>query len=134
MDIVVRTRIADPTPEGRSAGDGPGRDDEARSFGTDLVAVDRVLREGEVTQVDAPMHATFIEHDVFTEARLTLCLRDLELTGFGRARRHPHDPSAPRVGEELAAARAAADLAQQLLDLARYQLEKQTGRETHLEL
>ena len=83
---------------------------------------------------EAEMHLSFEEDDTFTEARVTLHLRSLDLTGYGRARRNPHDPLAPKVGEELAAARATADLAQQLLDLATYQIEKQEGRPVHLEL
>lgn len=83
---------------------------------------------------EAEMHLSFEEDDTFTEAWVTLHLRNLDLTGYGRARRNPHDPYAPKLGEELAAARATADLAQQLLDLATYQIEKQEGRPVHLEL
>jgi len=36
--------------------------------------------------------------------------------GEGRSRRNPHDPSMPRVGEELAAARALHDLANHLTE------------------
>lgn len=36
------------------------------------------------------------------------------LVGFGRARRGADDPSVPRIGEELATARALGDLAHQL--------------------
>ena len=82
----------------------------------------------------AEMHLTFEEDDTHTEARVSLHLRAFDLTGYGWARRNPHDPNAPKVGEELAAARAIADLAQQLLDLATYQIEKQEGRPVHLEL
>ena len=38
------------------------------------------------------------------------------LTGEGRSRRNPTDPSMPRVGEELAAARALHDLANHLTE------------------
>ena len=41
---------------------------------------------------------------------------DRSLSGFGRARRNPADPSVPQVGEELATARAFQDLARHLLD------------------
>ncbi|WP_127128642.1 dsRBD fold-containing protein [Georgenia sp. SYP-B2076] len=37
------------------------------------------------------------------------------LRGFGRARKDPHDPDIPEIGEELAAARALRDLADRLL-------------------
>lgn len=95
------------------------------SFGP--IVVERTARE-------APMRLTFEEDDTFTEARVTLHLRAFDLAGYGLARRNPRDPAAPKVGEELAAARAIADLAQQLLDLATYQIEKQEGRPVHLEL
>ena len=39
---------------------------------------------------------------------------DRSLSGWGRSRRNPSDPSVPRVGEELAAARALHDLANHL--------------------
>lgn len=39
-----------------------------------------------------------------------------KLTGEGRSRRNPTDPSVPRVGEELAAARALHDLANHLTE------------------
>ena len=37
------------------------------------------------------------------------------LEGFGRARKDPHDPDVPEIGQELAAARALRDLADRLL-------------------
>jgi hypothetical protein len=100
---------------------------DLRAVGGDGSPPARVRREAE-------MHLSLDEDDTCTEARVTLHLRTFDLTGFGRARRHPHDPLAPKVGEELAAARATADLAQQLLDLASYQIEKQAGRPVRLEL
>lgn len=39
---------------------------------------------------------------------------DRSLAGFGRSRRNPTDPKVPKVGEELATARALHDLAQHL--------------------
>lgn len=91
------------------------------------VSIPRAEREAE-------MHLSFEEDDTYTEARVTLHLRAFDLAGYGYARRHPHDPYAPKVGEELAAARAIADLAQQLLDLATFQIEKQEGHPIHIEL
>ncbi len=46
-----------------------------------------------------------------TEAKATLGIADRRVGGWGRARRNPSDPDVPRVGEELAAARALSDLA-----------------------
>ncbi|MET7339358.1 dsRBD fold-containing protein [Nonomuraea sp. NPDC005650] len=50
-----------------------------------------------------------------TCARAVLTTRDdTGLTGTGRAHRNPADPSVPEIGDELAAARALADLAGKL--------------------
>ncbi|MGW5160511.1 DUF1876 domain-containing protein [Nonomuraea wenchangensis] len=50
-----------------------------------------------------------------TSARAELVTDDgVEVTGQGRARRNPSDPSVPMIGDELAASRALADLAEQL--------------------
>ncbi|MEE9416965.1 MAG: dsRBD fold-containing protein [Acidimicrobiales bacterium] len=48
---------------------------------------------------------------------------DRSLTGVGRSKRNPADPSIPQVGEELAAARALHDLANLLTDDARDMIE-----------
>ncbi len=92
------------------------------------------VEDPERTTRTSEMVMLFDEDDTHTEARARILLRDYELTGFGRAKRHPHDPNLPAVGEELAAARALADLAHQLLDLATYQLEKREGRTIRVEL
>jgi hypothetical protein len=90
--------------------------------------------EEQAPSFHAEMDLWFDEDDTHTEARATIHLREYELTGFGRAQRHPHDPNLPAVGEELSAARALSDLAHQLLDLATYQLEKREGRSIHVDL
>ena len=56
-----------------------------------------------------------------------LALGDRRLGGWGRARRNPADPDVPRVGEELAAARALSDLAHALLDEAADLIERFEG-------
>lgn len=48
---------------------------------------------------------------------------DRSLSGTGRSRRNPSDPSVPQVGEELAAARALHDLAHHLTEDARAMIE-----------
>ncbi len=48
---------------------------------------------------------------------------DRSLSGRGRSRRNPADPSVPQVGEELAAARALHDLANHLTEDARQIIE-----------
>jgi hypothetical protein len=63
-----------------------------------------------------------------TEARAHLEVGERTLGGWGRARRNPRDPEVPRVGEELAAARALSDLAHKLLDEAADVIEDYEGR------
>lgn len=58
------------------------------------------------------------EHDGRTRARAELRTADRTLTGEGLARLRPGEPDVPAIGDELAAARALADLAHQLLDYA----------------
>lgn len=63
-----------------------------------------------------------------TEAKAVLPIGDRRFGGWGRARRNPADPAVPRVGEELAAARALSDLAHALLDEAADVIERFEGR------
>jgi hypothetical protein len=56
------------------------------------------------------------------EARLQAPHRPA-LAGVGTARRNPVDPDVPRIGDELAVARALSDLAHQLLDVAAGDIE-----------
>ena len=67
-----------------------------------------------------------------TEAQVRLRVDDSETVGWGRARRNPHDPARPRVGEELAVARALSDLAHRLFDAAIADIEEFEGRPVHL--
>lgn len=67
-----------------------------------------------------------------TEATATVRTGDAECTGHGVARRNPNDPSVPRMGEELAAARAFADLSHKLLEESAKILEGHIGREVSL--
>ena len=48
---------------------------------------------------------------------------DRSMSGHGRSRRNPVDPSVPQVGEELAAARALHDLANHLAEDAWREIE-----------
>ena len=50
------------------------------------------------------------------------------LVGEGIARRNPADMATPEIGEELAAARALADLSHQLLELAAEDIQHLVGR------
>jgi hypothetical protein len=69
----------------------------------------------------------FDETDEHTDAIVTLCTFDGELKGWGRARRNPTDPNVPRIGENLAAARALADLSHKLVDEAAHGIEAFEG-------
>lgn len=75
----------------------------------------------------------FREVDDKTEAAVLLRLLDgTELRAHGRANRHPDDPSQPRVGEEIAAARALGELSRKLLKKAGGEIEQVTHMEAHL--
>jgi uncharacterized protein DUF1876 len=62
-----------------------------------------------------------------TEAKAVLDAGGVQLGGWGRARRNPNDPEVPRIGEELAAARALNDLSHKLLEVAAAEIEKFEG-------
>ena len=53
-------------------------------------------------------------------------------SGTGEARRHPHDPEVPLIGEELAVARALAHLATVLEEAAREAIARHEDRDLHL--
>jgi hypothetical protein len=74
----------------------------------------------------------FEEDELETEAKAELRIADRELGGWGRARRNPSDPDRPRVGEELAAARALSELSHRLVDAAADEIEEFEGRRVHL--
>jgi hypothetical protein len=63
-----------------------------------------------------------------TQAHVSLDLGDRHFGGWGRARRNPHDPDIPRIGEELAIARALSDLSHQLVDVAAAEIEDFEGK------
>lgn len=78
------------------------------------------------------IHIEFMESADETEAKATLDLGDERLGGWGRARRDPADPHLPRIGEQLAAARALSDLNHRLLDRAAKGIEGFEGHPVHL--
>lgn len=57
-----------------------------------------------------------LEDEDHCEMVVHLDAGDRSLSGYGRSRRNPEDPSVPQVGEELAAARALTDLANHLTE------------------
>jgi hypothetical protein len=71
----------------------------------------------------------FDEDDTQTRAALLLRLPDgTELRSRGHAKRNPADPPQPRIGEEIAAARALSDLTHQLLEKAAAEISEVTHR------
>ena len=74
----------------------------------------------------------FTEDEDKTRADAVLAGAPVELHGWGRARRNPIDPDVPTVGEEIAAARALADLSHHLLDEAAHRIESREGQPIHL--
>jgi len=53
-----------------------------------------------------------------TQATAKLVIDARTFSGIGSARRNPIDPAVPRIGEELAVARALSDLSHRLMDEA----------------
>ncbi|MGY1607781.1 MULTISPECIES: DUF1876 domain-containing protein [unclassified Geodermatophilus] len=73
------------------------------------------------------------EHDGRTQAVAHLQTRDTErLVGVGSARLAPADRDVPEIGDEIAAARALAELAHRLLQTATEDVEQATGEPAHL--
>lgn len=70
-----------------------------------------------------PVQIEFTESDDATRADIIIEVGERSYQGWGRARRNPNDPDIPRIGEELAAARAFTRLAQQLLAAAGEEIE-----------
>ncbi|EID77877.1 DUF1876 domain-containing protein [Rhodococcus opacus] len=68
-----------------------------------------------------------------TRAQARLRTRDTHtLVGVGLARRNPADTEIPEIGDELATARALADLAHQLIELTAADVEAATHSSVHL--
>ncbi len=75
-----------------------------------------LYEDGEHTKADAVLHT-----DAGTELRAS-----------GVARKHPADRQVPEIGDELATARALADLAYKLLDVTAGDIEQFTHHPAHL--
>ena len=67
------------------------------------------------------------ERDDKTDAEALLEIGAERYAGWGRARRNPVDPQIPKIGDELAAARALSDLAHKLLEAAATAIEGYEG-------
>ena len=74
----------------------------------------------------------FTEDEDKTRADAVFRGAPADLRGWGRARRNPTDPDMPSIGEEIAAARALADLSHHLLDQAAHRIESWAGHEIRL--
>jgi hypothetical protein len=73
------------------------------------------------------------EHEERTRATARLHTRDTtKLVGTGLARLNPADANVPEIGDELAVARALADLAHQLVETTAADIEAVTHKSAHL--
>jgi hypothetical protein len=73
------------------------------------------------------IQVTIDEQGDATLADAALSLENkMEMHGHGTSRRNPIDESVPRIGDELAMARALSDLAHQLLAVAAEEIESKT--------
>ncbi|SDK78443.1 protein of unknown function [Arthrobacter sp. ov407] len=73
------------------------------------------------------------EHENQTRATARLRAENrAELEGVGLARLNPIDSDVPEIGDELATARALADLAHQLIEVTAADIEKVTKEPPHL--
>lgn len=78
---------------------------------------------------------TISEHDDERRTRADAVLRSdarIPLRGEGEAHRRSADREVPEIGDELATARALADLAYKLLDVTAGDIEQMTHRPVHL--
>ena len=72
------------------------------------------------------------EHEDRTRAVARLRMgRDQSLAGTGLARLNPQDRNVPRIGDELAVARALSELSHLLLDAAARDIEQTSGVPAH---
>ena len=74
----------------------------------------------------------FTETPDRTDAVVTVTMDDSQCMARGSARRSPNDPSVPRIGEELAAARAFHELATKLVEESARILEEALGEPVEL--
>ena len=68
------------------------------------------------------------EHEGNTRAKARLRWRDQESVGVGLARLNPADRNVNDIGDELAAARALADLAKRMLAVTAHDIEAVTNQ------
>lgn len=84
------------------------------------------------TAVGWHVEMEFMEDDQHTWAAAMVRLPDgTEVRGHGHATRHHTDSYQPRVGEEIAGARALNELAAQMLNKAHSEIDAASGRTSH---
>ncbi|MEU1707905.1 DUF1876 domain-containing protein [Streptomyces sp. NPDC005706] len=84
------------------------------------------------TTVGWHIELEFKEDDTHTRAAALVRLPDgSEVRAHGHASRHNVDSNQPRVGEEIAGARALNELAMQLLTKAHGEIDAESGRTSH---
>ncbi|MEU0049310.1 DUF1876 domain-containing protein [Streptomyces sp. NPDC006184] len=84
------------------------------------------------TTVGWHVELEFLEDDQHTRAVAMVRLPDgSEVRAHGRASRHRVDANQPRVGEEVAGARALNELAMRLLAKAHEEIDEDSGRTSH---
>ncbi|MEU1303058.1 DUF1876 domain-containing protein [Streptomyces shenzhenensis] len=84
------------------------------------------------TAVGWHVEMEFQEDDQHTRAVALVRLPDgTEVRAHGQASRHRTDANQPRVGEEIAGARALNELAMQLLSKAHEEIDTASGRTSH---
>ncbi|MFI6008435.1 DUF1876 domain-containing protein [Streptomyces sp. NPDC051243] len=84
------------------------------------------------TAVGWHVELEFQEDDQHTRAVAMVRLPDgSEVRAHGNATRHHTDSNQPRVGEEIAGARALNELAMQLLTKAHGEIDQASGRTSH---
>jgi uncharacterized protein DUF1876 len=97
--------------------------------------VDGLAKGGAVTEnKNWTIEVDLEESPDTTEARVTLRIGEKEYGGWGRARRNPSDDNVARIGEELAVARALADLSHHLVEAAVGEIEAHEGRKVQVNL
>ncbi|MER5909343.1 DUF1876 domain-containing protein [Streptomyces sp. NPDC001982] len=84
------------------------------------------------TAVGWHIEMEFLEDDQHTRAVAMVRLPDgSEVRAHGHASRHHTDSNQPRVGEEVAGARALNELAMELLTKAHLEIDAESGRTSH---
>ena len=84
------------------------------------------------TTVGWHVEMEFMEDEEHTRAVALLRLPDgTEVRAHGRASRHHSDSNQPKVGEEVAGARALNELAMELLTKAHVEIDQASGRTSH---